>query len=287
MEDQKSSLSQQITKKQVTIYIHLDPSSYENLKGYYLFVLRAIATDAADSQPIIWKKVPVSNYIELSWNNDSFGAYSSLFPPKDRDKITAMNLWHVESGDELEITNARNVDGKIHKNGVEGEFHINYIEGKLHKKAFRPSLHILPSFSIFNSTAERVICGLYQDSKNEDDDDSLQIFYEYTLKGDQRIRLTPLPQVILFFLDDSHYDVSHVIDSNIEKAALLDWTKVTSDDIDRNPKVDISISNQTWPTNESWLTIGTLDPSLKTSFENFKRISTSDDYFSNSILKDL
>jgi hypothetical protein len=254
MEDQESSLLQQTTKKEVTIYITFDKNSYENLEGSYLFMLRAITTDAAGSKPIIWKKIPISNYIELSWNNDSFGAYSAIFPLKDRNKIVAANFWHVESGDELVLTDARNVDGDLHKN------------------AFHPSSQILPTFSIYNSTVEKVISGLYQDSQNEDDE--LQIFYEHTMKPEERILLTPLPQVILFFQNGSQYDVGSFLNSTVRKVALLDWTKVTSVNTDLNPVVNISIKNQTWPTNEPWLTVGTLDTSLKPNFENFKPTST-------------
>jgi hypothetical protein len=255
MEDQKSLLRQQTTKKEVTIYINFDPKSYDNLKGSYLFMLRAIETDAADSKPIIWAKIPITRYIALSWNNESFGAYSALFPLKDRNKIVATNFWHVESGDELEITDARNVDGELHKN------------------AFHPSSQKLATFSISNSTDEKVICGLYQNSKNEDDDNDrypLQIFSEYIMRPNEHILLTPLPQVILFFHNDSQYDVGSFLNSIVRKVALLDWTKVDSLDQDLNPMVSISISNQTWPTNEPWLTVGNIDTSLTPSFDNFK-----------------
>ena len=228
--------------------IHLDfdkdPRSYDNLKDYDLFIFKAASNSGSGiAKPVLWKRIPVTRLIELSWDVD-YGIYTSLNVLGKTDRVQATNYWPAKFGDEVNITNARDVSGDYHKGTSSAD-----------------------SFLLSNDTKEVITGGLYLES---DGHSPLAPFCAFQINGNMGVTMTPLQKAIIYFSRDP-MKVGSVIKTDYSKAALIDFTQVQPEQGDF--RVEISVVDQTWPDDKPWLTKGTIHEALRPDFDNFKKSS--------------
>ncbi len=227
-----------------TFHIDFDQQSYENLKDYDLFIFKAASNSGnGPAKPVLWKRVPVTKLIDVSWDIQ-YGIYTSLSFLGKNDRIQATNYWPAQLGDQVNVTNSRDVSGEYRQGGSS------------------PG-----SFLLSNDTNDVITGGLYLESEGHS---PLAPFCAFQVNGNMGVTMTPIQKAIVYFSRDP-MKVGSVIKTDYSKAALIDFTQVTSDR--GESRVEISIENQTWPDDKPWLSKGTVNQALKPDFDNFKKSS--------------
>jgi hypothetical protein len=232
------------TNYSIHIDFDQDRRSYENLKDYDLFIFKAASNSGSGiAKPVLWKRIPVTQLMEINWDVD-YGIYTSLNVLGKHDRVQATNYWPAKFGDEVVVEQSRDVSGK-----------------------YNSGTSTSNSFLLTNNTDDVITGGLYLES---DGHSPLAPFCAFQVNGNMGVTMTPIQKAIIYFSRDP-MKVGSVIKTEYSRAALVDFTNVAPDRGDF--RVEISVKNQTWPDDQPWLTKGTIHEALRPDFDNFKKSS--------------